>query len=175
MRTAATKATHLLATPQHLTITLNRFQIDQQTNKPFKILSEVQLPSDLCVPGSNQSEMYRIYAVISHRGGSLDGGHYCTWARALDEGGNEVWRAYDDAEVTTHSWDDLQKLLGRGSEDTPYVLFYERVGGGESGDESPAPHVKEMVDKDNAEFEGKKQAANMTAGDHFCFNKKRIY
>jgi len=155
-QTMATKATRLLATPQHLTITLNRFQIDQQTNKPFKILSEVQLPSDLCVPGSNQSEMYRIYAVISHKGGSLDGGHYCTWARALDEGGNEVWRAYDDAEVTTHSLDDLQKMLGRGSEDTPYVLFYERVGGGESGDESPAPHVKEMVDKDNAEFAGKK-------------------
>jgi uncharacterized UBP type Zn finger protein len=25
--------------------------------------------------------VYRIFAVIIHRGGSLDGGHYYTWAR----------------------------------------------------------------------------------------------
>ena len=32
---------------------------------------------------------------------------------AVDEGGDEVWRAYDDAVVTTRSWDSLQQLVRR--------------------------------------------------------------
>jgi len=172
-----TKVTRLLDTPHFLTITLNRFQIDQQTKQPFKILSEVQLPCDLSLLGSNQSGAalpaagqselgeYRIYAVIIHRGDTLNGGHYYTLVRALDEGGDEVWRVYDDADVTTHSWDDLQQLVSSGSQDTPYVLFYERVGGTVSGNESLAHHVKDMVEEDNMQFASEKLAVKMAAGN----------
>jgi len=117
-------------------------------------------------PAASQSELgeYRIYAVIIHKGRRLDEGHYYTWVRALNNRGDEVWRAYDDAEVTTHSWEDLEHLVRSGSEDTLYVLFYERVGGTVSGGRSPAPRLNKMVGKDNMQFASENPAAKMAAG-----------
>lgn len=64
-----------------------------------------------------------------------------------------MWRVYDDAQVETSSWDSLQQLVRRRSEDTPYVLFYERMDGEECEEEMvPCVGVRDMVSRDNNKY-----------------------
>ncbi|XP_041984685.1 ubiquitin carboxyl-terminal hydrolase 14 [Aricia agestis] len=69
--------------------------------------------------GSNNSGLYRLQAVLTHRGRSSSSGHYVAWV-ARGSG----WLRCDDDAVTPVSADDVLKLSGGGDWHCAYLLLY---------------------------------------------------
>ena len=71
-------------------------------------------------PGSNNSGLYELQAVLTHKGRSSSSGHYVAWIRRkADE-----WFKCDDDTVSTVSSEEILKLSGGGDWHTAYVLLY---------------------------------------------------
>lgn len=64
---------------------------------------------------------YSLYAVVVHKGLTLDAGHYFTLAR--DHFGD--WYKFDDSNVSTSLPNEIHSLK---SPNTPYILFYKMCG-----------------------------------------------
>lgn len=69
--------------------------------------------------GSNNSGLYRLQAVLTHRGRSSSSGHYVAWVRR-----GAAWLRCDDDAVTPVDQDDVLKLSGGGDWHCAYLLLY---------------------------------------------------
>jgi ubiquitin carboxyl-terminal hydrolase 14 len=61
-------------------------------------------------PGSNNSGMYELRAVLTHRGRSSSSGHYVAWVR----GEGDTWFKCDDDVVSPVTDKEVLKLSGGG-------------------------------------------------------------
>jgi ubiquitin carboxyl-terminal hydrolase 14 len=71
-------------------------------------------------PGSSNSGLYELQAVLTHKGRSSSSGHYVAWVRRK---ANE-WFMCDDDSVSLVQQDEILKLSGGGDWHTAYVLLY---------------------------------------------------
>lgn len=75
-------------------------------------------------PGSNNSGLYELKAVLTHKGRSSNSGHYVGWARDGKNGDGDNWLMFDDDTVHIVSEEDILKLSGGGDWHTVYLLLY---------------------------------------------------
>lgn len=66
-------------------------------------------------PFTNNHGVYDLWAVLSHRGRSSDGGHYIAFIRQSDD--EDDWLEFDDDKVTPRNSEDIRKLSGTGGVD----------------------------------------------------------
>jgi len=66
-------------------------------------------------PYVNHHGHYDLWAVLSHRGRSSDGGHYICFVRQSED--EDDWLEFDDDKVTNRNADDIKKLSGSGGVD----------------------------------------------------------
>lgn len=71
-------------------------------------------------PGSNNSAIYELKAVLTHKGRSSSSGHYVAWVRR----DAKVWLKCDDDDVTALHEEDVLKLSGGGDWHCAYLLLY---------------------------------------------------
>ena len=71
-------------------------------------------------PGSNNSALYELQAVLTHKGRSSSSGHYVAWIKRKED----EWFKCDDDTVSTVGSDEILKLSGGGDWHTAYVLLY---------------------------------------------------
>uniref|UniRef100_A0A0K0DUJ9 Ubiquitin carboxyl-terminal hydrolase n=1 Tax=Strongyloides stercoralis TaxID=6248 RepID=A0A0K0DUJ9_STRER len=76
--------------------------------------------------GSNNSGLYELKAVVTHKGRYANGGHYVGWVRIEgDENSKEdKWAMCDDDEVHFVTEEQIKKLSGGGDWHCAYVLVY---------------------------------------------------
>jgi hypothetical protein len=112
--------------PDLLCVAVMRFSMTaghMLTRRDSRVVIEPFLDlSRLTTHGYEKSVIYRLYAVVSHRG-SLSGGHYTCTARA---DADAKWYKYDD-EIKKAS--SFEKAVSHKHGWVPYLLFYERVYG----------------------------------------------
>lgn len=77
----------------------------------------VSFPDDV---GSNNSGMYELQAVLTHKGRSSSSGHYVGWVRQK----GDDWLMCDDDDIRPVAAEDVLKLSGGGDWHTAYVLLY---------------------------------------------------
>jgi len=70
--------------------------------------------------GSNNSGMYELTAVLTHRGRSSSSGHYVGWVKQK----GDDWLMCDDDNVVPVTSQDILKLSGGGDWHCAYVLLY---------------------------------------------------
>ncbi|KAF7995458.1 hypothetical protein HCN44_006565 [Aphidius gifuensis] len=70
--------------------------------------------------GSNNSGLYTLQAVLTHRGRSSSSGHYVAWVRQT----GDSWLKCDDETVTVVTTEEILKLSGGGDWHCAYVLLY---------------------------------------------------
>ncbi|KAH9415307.1 Ubiquitin carboxyl-terminal hydrolase 14 [Dermatophagoides pteronyssinus] len=70
-------------------------------------------------PGSNNTGLYQLYAVLTHKGRSSSSGHYVGWIKHKDK-----WFKCDDEQVYQVSEEEILKLSGGGDWHCAYVLLY---------------------------------------------------
>ena len=70
--------------------------------------------------GSNSSGYYDLQAVLTHKGRSIESGHYVAWRRVR----GDEWVQLDDDKVTPRTTADILKLSGGGDWHTSYLLLY---------------------------------------------------
>jgi ubiquitin carboxyl-terminal hydrolase 14 len=71
--------------------------------------------------GSNNSGLYELIAVLTHKGRSSNSGHYVGWAKNPK---SSEWLMFDDDNVCKVDEDDILKLSGGGDHHTCYILLY---------------------------------------------------
>jgi ubiquitin carboxyl-terminal hydrolase 14 len=71
--------------------------------------------------GSNNSGLFELVAVLTHKGRASNSGHYVAWTKS---GKNGNWLMYDDDEVHLVTEEDILKLSGGGDWHTVYLLLY---------------------------------------------------
>jgi len=69
--------------------------------------------------GSNNSALYELQAVLTHKGRSSSSGHYVAWIKR-----NKNWFKCDDDDITPVTEDEILKLSGGGDWHCAYVLLY---------------------------------------------------
>lgn len=120
---------------------------------------------------------YRLHAVLVHEG-QASGGHY--WAYIQDPS-QQRWCKFNDITVSEVTWEEVSReSLGSYRNVSAYCLMYIDarregcIGAGGSIHELPLD-LKELVDKDNAEFENemrdwdeKQLAKTGKSGDSIC-------
>jgi ubiquitin carboxyl-terminal hydrolase 10 len=116
----------LLQLPAVLVLHLKRFTFDQhgphKVSKPIRFGEALKLRSTFlaasasyCNGGRAGTPSYRLVAVVSHHGKSLNGGHYTCDVRSRDD----EWCHCDDSNVRQVA---VVEVLRRQA----YVLFYQR-------------------------------------------------
>lgn len=94
-------------------------------------------------PGTSNSGLYELQAVLTHQGRTSRSGHYVAWVRQQRELGNkpadelplavgpwlppaeaDPWLKMDDEDVSPVRAEDVLKLSGGGDHHTAYVLVY---------------------------------------------------
>jgi len=70
--------------------------------------------------GSNNSGWYNLKGVLTHKGRSIDAGHYIGWTKQGDN-----WVKFDDDKVTIVKQEEILDLSGGGDWHTAYILLYE--------------------------------------------------
>lgn len=88
--------------------------------EPNKIETKKELFSFENDLGSNNSGLYTLQAVLTHRGRSSSSGHYVAWIKHTDD----MWIKCDDDVVTPVPQDAILKLCGGGDWHVAYVLLY---------------------------------------------------
>jgi len=75
----------------------------------------------------NDTGLYDLMAVITHKGRVADGGHYVAWVRGKHP---ELWFKYDDDSITTVRSEDVLSLDGRKGGDwhLAYMCLYASKG-----------------------------------------------
>ncbi|VDP13280.1 unnamed protein product [Soboliphyme baturini] len=70
--------------------------------------------------GSNDSGLYELQAVLTHKGRSSNSGHYVAWIRQP----NNTWYSCDDDKVHPVQKEEILRLSGGGDWHSAYVLLY---------------------------------------------------
>jgi ubiquitin carboxyl-terminal hydrolase 14 len=73
----------------------------------------------------NQTGMYELFALVSHKGRSADSGHYMGYTR--QQLNREMWWLFNDDVVSEVSTEEVLKLSGGGDRDMAYLLFFRHV------------------------------------------------
>jgi len=73
----------------------------------------------------NETGMYELFAVLTHKGRMADGGHYVAWVK--ESGDN--WLKFDDDKVSPCKSDEIKKLSGKGGGDwhMAYLCLYRTI------------------------------------------------
>jgi len=155
----AVKTTRLSSAPDYLNITLLRFKYDKTTNRRAKVFTTIDYPQELVLPVAGGDVPYRLYSVVIHSGYSSDGGHYYTWC---SNPATSAWLLLNDSQVSQATWGQFKEQTSKLSRDTAYLLFYERVGAQETGEEV-VPHrpVMNKVIRDNMNYIREKENVGM--------------
>ncbi|XP_015191508.1 PREDICTED: ubiquitin carboxyl-terminal hydrolase 35-like [Polistes dominula] len=146
----------ILQAPSHLILTLKHFNYDFETRLKTKLKHKVLYNNIIQLPVSTQpnsiTETYQLYAAVVHSGFSMDYGHYFTYA--CDSKQN--WYKFNDSFVSCTTLEDLKNLR---SPDTPYILFYEKLGSSSNGIYEDkielsmlSKHIQELVAKDRIAY-----------------------
>lgn len=141
--------------PDFLILTLNRFVYSVANGNNTKIMEQIDYPNIIEIKTYSENneliiEKYSLLSIVVHSGSSLHYGHYYTYMRY----GNNDWYLANDSVVTKVSFENLVSTQNTFKDDTPYILFYEKMSGKEkpSGFEA-AKNLIEMVEQDNKIFE----------------------
>ncbi|KAL7676351.1 hypothetical protein ACOME3_002605 [Neoechinorhynchus agilis] len=109
-------------------IKLNRELIIRYDDQKKKVLSDDNTPmtnpnfgDD---PGSNNSGMYELAGVLTHKGRSCSSGHYVAWLNRAEPGRACFWYQYDDETVTPVAEKHIDNLAGGGDWHSAYILMY---------------------------------------------------
>ncbi|KAF6025124.1 USP14 [Bugula neritina] len=70
--------------------------------------------------GSNNSGMYELQAVLTHKGRASSSGHYVAWVKETAD----RWIMFDDDKISYVTLDKIKELSGGGDWHTAYVLLY---------------------------------------------------
>ncbi|KAI0983601.1 hypothetical protein GJ496_007930 [Pomphorhynchus laevis] len=81
----------------------------------------ISLPDD---KGSNNSGMYELVGVVTHKGRSSSSGHYVSWVNNAPPCRPAIWRQYDDDVITEVTEKQILDLSGGGDWHTAYILLY---------------------------------------------------
>ncbi|XP_047357295.1 ubiquitin carboxyl-terminal hydrolase 35 [Vespa velutina] len=145
----------ILQAPAHLILTLKHFHYDFESRLRTKLRHKVIYNDIIQLPVSTQpnpiNETYQLYAAVVHSGYSMDYGHYFTYA--CDSKQN--WYKFNDSYVSYTSLEDFKDLK---PPDTPYILFYEKLGSSNGIYEDKlelstlSKHIQEIVAKDRAAY-----------------------
>jgi len=70
----------------------------------------------------NETGIYELYAVLTHKGRNADSGHYVGWVKEAED----RWLKFDDDIVSAVNNEEIKKLTGKGGSDwhTAYLCFY---------------------------------------------------
>ena len=117
----------IVTPPEILVVQIRRFTSDQSTHWQPKVRKEdipfsERLDLSLFIDGQATLK-YRLFAVV-HHAGTMNNGHYITVARG--PGGN--WEEINDSRVQTKGV-RMGNAMKPGKGWSPYLLFWERVGG----------------------------------------------
>ena len=168
----AVKTTSLRAAPEYLSITLLRFKYDRTAHRRAKVFTTIEYPDSLCLPVTGGGHVtYRLYGVVVHSGYSSDGGHYYTWARPGSQG-PATWLLLNDSQVTESSWAQFKQQSSKLSRDTPYLLFYQRVGGQEEEETIPSGPAMDRVIRDNMKYIRERQSGGVRFQNSYVGNRK---
>ncbi|KAK2580920.1 hypothetical protein KPH14_005989 [Odynerus spinipes] len=145
----------ILQAPAHLILTLKHFRYDFESRLRTKLRHKVVYNDTIQLPVLTQpnsiTETYQLYAAVVHSGYSMDYGHYFTYA--CDSKQN--WYKFNDSYVSHTSLEDFKSLK---PPDTPYILFYEKLGASNGiYEDKPdlftlSKHIQEIVAKDRAAY-----------------------
>ncbi len=130
----STRTLELSVAPSLLMLTLLRFAYaDGKIQKLMRAVSFTEpltLPVTLRNPDGTLQQraqkLYKLFAVIVHSGQSATHGHYYSFCRNLDDGGDHggAWQLFNDASVRVAS---LEEITSRAAPDTPYVLLFRAL------------------------------------------------
>ena len=70
--------------------------------------------------------VYELFAVVTHKGRSADGGHYMGWVKQ----DGDKWLVFDDDLVSESDAEFVKNLKGGGDEHMSYLQFYRAKKGG---------------------------------------------
>lgn len=74
--------------------------------------------------GSNNSGMYELNGVITHKGRSASSGHYVAWINSSPPGQPYHWQEFDDDTISNVMDTQIMDLSGGGDWHSAYVLLY---------------------------------------------------
>jgi ubiquitin carboxyl-terminal hydrolase 14 len=71
----------------------------------------------------NETGMYELIAVLTHRGRMADSGHYVSWVKQ----GSDEWLKFDDDKLSIVNDEEIKKLSGKGGADwhIAYLCIYQ--------------------------------------------------
>jgi len=101
--------------------------VEQKLTKPTKYsenhtlnLADAQLDPSCFV---NNSGLYELSAVLTHKGRMADSGHYVAWVKQQDD----IWLKFDDDKVNVVNDEEIKKLSGKGGGDwhMAYLCLYQ--------------------------------------------------
>lgn len=96
---------------------------EEMTEEDFEAMEvePTNFPEDV---GSNNSAMYELISVVTHKGRSSGTGHYVAWVNNSPPCRPPIWRQYDDDTVTEVTEKQVMELSGGGDWHTAYILLY---------------------------------------------------
>lgn len=81
--------------------------------------------------GCNPSGLYELAGIVTHKGAAADAGHYISWVRKANTGGDPFddqpsneWYKFDDDKATVVDSDKIASLYGGGEDSVAYILLY---------------------------------------------------
>ncbi|OQR88293.1 ubiquitin specific peptidase 38 [Achlya hypogyna] len=124
----ARKTTCIRSAPQHLILSINRFQYNLQRGIREKICDPVNCSGNVTLPTTTGDVKYEMYAVIVHAGSRADHGHYYAYCRRPSaSSGQAPWLLLNDSQVSEVGDGLVAGMLAHATTDTPYLLFYRRA------------------------------------------------
>ena len=139
----AIRKTTLNKMPNTFIFTINRFSYDKELKCRSKLLTKVQIPailrftqrsdSTFTLATSEAAEsttevLYQLYGTVVHSGSTTESGHYYTYGVPSSYSSPSTLNhclCFNDSRVTYVSEDLVNSP--RGTMDTPYLLFYQRI------------------------------------------------
>ena len=153
--------------PEYLILTLNRFIYsfgNGSIGTNIKIMDQIDYPPviDIKTYSTNNQivfEKYALLAIVVHSGSSLHYGHYYTYMKHFKANEDFEWYLANDSHLSTISFESLITNQGLFKDDTPYIVFYQRVLNG--NDESSRRPVTiqinqtltELIEQDSKLFQ----------------------
>lgn len=105
-------------------------EMNVDEDEEMKAALAMSLESEPVGPGlpAHFQGQYELFAAVTHKGRSADGGHYMGWVKAgntsdLDDAKDD-WFVFNDDEVSPCKTEDILKLQGGGDYDMSYLNFY---------------------------------------------------
>lgn len=123
----AHKSLHVKRAPHVLVLHLKRFKFVDRYNCHKKLTSHVAFPFDLRLPEAGGHCRYSLLAVVVHRGGGPNSGHYFSYVRSESN-----WLVFNDERIDLVDRATIQATFGKTREttgattSTAYILVYER-------------------------------------------------